>query len=92
MRRLTSSLLLLTVLVTVLASSLASPTASPSEKASQFADQAPERLVQYIRIDTQNPPGNETRGVAFIAQIFDAAGIELDVLHPAEILAKRDRS
>jgi acetylornithine deacetylase/succinyl-diaminopimelate desuccinylase-like protein len=52
--------------------------------ASPFADQAPQRLAEYIRIDTQNPPGNESRGVAFIAQIFDDAGIEYHSAESAE--------
>ena len=28
-----------------------------------------------LRIDTINPPGNESRAVAFLAKIFDAEGI-----------------
>jgi len=42
---------------------------------SEFADAAPERLSEYIQVNTQNPPGNETRGAEFFAAIFDAAGI-----------------
>ncbi len=33
------------------------------------------KLREYIRIDTSNPPGNESRGVAWYAKIFDAEGI-----------------
>ncbi len=33
------------------------------------------RLSAYIAVDTTNPPGNESRGAAFFAAIFDAAGI-----------------
>ena len=33
------------------------------------------RLAYYLRIDTINPPGNESRAVAFLAKIFDAEGI-----------------
>ena len=33
------------------------------------------RLADYLRIDTINPPGNESRAVAFLAKIFDAEGI-----------------
>jgi len=43
--------------------------------ASDFAAAAPERLSQYIRLNTTNPPGNEALGVAFFANLFDAAGI-----------------
>ncbi|MFU8813986.1 MAG: M20/M25/M40 family metallo-hydrolase [Pseudomonadales bacterium] len=41
----------------------------------RFASQAPERLAAYIRIDTTNPPGNESAGVAYLGAILDAAGI-----------------
>ncbi|MFK7914852.1 MAG: M20/M25/M40 family metallo-hydrolase [Pseudomonadales bacterium] len=46
--------------------------------AESFADQAPERLAEYLQIDTVNPPGNETRGVAFFARYLDAAGIRYE--------------
>lgn len=38
-------------------------------------DAALARLADYLRIDTINPPGNESRAVAFLAKIFDAEGI-----------------
>lgn len=50
-------------------------TAAPLHAASPFAEQAPERLAEYIRVDTTNPPGNETAGVEWLAAILDAAGI-----------------
>lgn len=37
--------------------------------------EAVELLSQYLQIDTTNPPGNEKRGVAFFARIFDKEGI-----------------
>ncbi|RPG45241.1 MAG: M20/M25/M40 family metallo-hydrolase [Gammaproteobacteria bacterium TMED134] len=48
-----------------------------------FAAQAAERLSQYIQVDTTNPPGNEGRGVAFLAQIFDQAGIQYETAESA---------
>jgi acetylornithine deacetylase/succinyl-diaminopimelate desuccinylase-like protein len=48
-----------------------------------LAEQAPERLAEYIRIDTTNPPGNETAGVAFLAGILDAAGIRYETAESA---------
>src|ERR1700683_2102307 len=33
------------------------------------------KLREYIRIDTSNPPGNESRGVAWYVKIFEAEGI-----------------
>ena len=40
-----------------------------------LGEQAVQRLVEYLRIDTTNPPGNEDRAVAFFAKIFDAEGV-----------------
>lgn len=41
-----------------------------------LADEAVAWLQQLIRIDTINPPGNESRAVDFYGDIFDAEGIE----------------
>ena len=38
-------------------------------------DQAVQLLVDYIRIDTTNPPGNEFRAAAFFQNIFQQEGI-----------------
>ncbi|HEX6259977.1 MAG TPA: M20/M25/M40 family metallo-hydrolase [Woeseiaceae bacterium] len=38
-------------------------------------DEAVSWLQEYLRIDTTNPPGNETSAVEFIAKILDAEGI-----------------
>lgn len=40
-----------------------------------MADQALAWLQQYIRIDTTNPPGNESRAVDFLGAILTAEGI-----------------
>ena len=40
-----------------------------------LGEQAVERLVEYLQIDTTNPPGNEDRAVAFFAKIFDDEGV-----------------
>ena len=42
-----------------------------------------ERLKSYIEVDTINPPGNETRGVAFFSKIFDEAGIAYETAESA---------
>jgi acetylornithine deacetylase/succinyl-diaminopimelate desuccinylase-like protein len=42
-----------------------------------------DRLKSYIETDTTNPPGNETRGVAFFAAIFDAEGISYETAESA---------
>ena len=40
-----------------------------------MSHEAVELLSQYLQIDTTNPPGNEKRGVAFFARIFEKEGI-----------------
>lgn len=40
-------------------------------------------LGEYVRIDTTNPPGNETRAAAFFKSIFDREGIESQVFESA---------
>ena len=48
-----------------------------------FVDVAPERLAAYIRVDTTNPPGNETRGVEFLGAILKEAGIPFEMAESA---------
>jgi acetylornithine deacetylase/succinyl-diaminopimelate desuccinylase-like protein len=40
------------------------------------AEEATSVLQRYIRVDTTNPPGNETRAADFLAEILHAEGIE----------------
>ena len=40
-----------------------------------YADQITERLQEYLRIDTINPPGNESRGVIYLGGLLEEAGI-----------------
>jgi acetylornithine deacetylase/succinyl-diaminopimelate desuccinylase-like protein len=49
--------------------------ASPLTHAQTLADEAVNWLQQFIRIDTINPPGNESRAVDFYGDILDAEGI-----------------
>ena len=46
-------------------------------------DEAVRWLQEYIRIDTINPPGNETRGAEFFARIFEQEGIEYETAESA---------
>ena len=39
------------------------------------SSQVAENLSGYLKVDTVNPPGNESRGVAYLAGILDAHGI-----------------
>jgi len=49
--------------------------AQPADELDKFAQQGVTRLSTYLQIDTINPPGNESRGVAFLSKLLDAAGI-----------------
>jgi acetylornithine deacetylase/succinyl-diaminopimelate desuccinylase-like protein len=42
--------------------------------------EAEDALVQYLRIDTSNPPGNETAGAKFLQQLLAKEGIETRLL------------
>lgn len=50
---------------------------------SALADEAVRRLQEYIRVDTTNPPGNESRGVEFFARIFEEEGIHYESVESA---------
>ena len=73
---------------TWIAGSVLLTAASPSHVSAQIdlaalQDEAVEWLQQYIRVNTVNPPGNETRGAEFFAEIFEAEGIEYEVVESA---------
>lgn len=57
--------------------------AAAADPRDTFARAAPERLAEYIRLNTTNPPGNEQLGVEFFAAIFDAAGIPYETAQSA---------
>lgn len=44
--------------------------------------EAEERLVAYLRIDTTNPPGNETAGAVFLRDLLVKEGIEARLVGP----------
>ena len=50
---------------------------------STYAVKAPDRLQNYIKIDTINPPGNESRGVKFLSAILEEAGISYETVESA---------
>jgi acetylornithine deacetylase/succinyl-diaminopimelate desuccinylase-like protein len=50
---------------------------------SALQDEAVQWLQEYIRLDTQNPPGNEILGAEFFAQIFEAEGIPFETAESA---------
>ena len=49
----------------------------------KYADEGVPRLSKYLQIDTINPPGNEQRGVEYLAEIFSAAGLEYETAESA---------
>ena len=53
------------------------------EKLAAYSDLAERWMVEYIQVDTTNPPGNEARAAAFFKRILDAEGIENKVLEVA---------
>ena len=48
-----------------------------------LGDEAVELTRQYLRIDTTNPPGNETPAAEFLAGILHDAGVETTTLESA---------
>ena len=46
--------------------------------AESLDDEAVSWLQNYLKIDTVNPPGNESRAVEYIANIFEQEGIEFN--------------
>ena len=48
-----------------------------------LGEEAVQRLQEYLRVNTINPPGNESRAVEFFARIFAAEGIEYETAESA---------
>ncbi len=48
-----------------------------------LADEAVQRVQEYLRVNTVNPPGNESRAVEYLARIFDAEGIPYETAESA---------
>src|SRR5438270_9359589 len=86
-----SGLCVLTLLITLFSSVSWLPAASqeastkaaalpsakiPQERLNQYSDLAVQWMQEYLRIDTTNPPGNETRAAEFFKKILDKEGIE----------------
>lgn len=70
-------------LITLLALSGSFSSGSSGASAQDYAAAAVTRLSEYIRVDTTNPPGNESRGVDYLAAIFDTAGIAYETAESA---------
>src|SRR5262245_65594790 len=46
-------------------------------------DEAVSLLRDYLQVNTTNPPGNETAGARFLAQVLDGAGIASETAESA---------
>ncbi|MGB1839638.1 MAG: M20/M25/M40 family metallo-hydrolase [Longimicrobiales bacterium] len=76
--------LLLTPLAIVLVTATSTPTRVHAQlDLEALQDEAVTWLQEYIRINTINPPGNETAGAEFFARIFEAEGIEYEMAESA---------
>ena len=69
--------------VLVCVSVLVAASASAQVGAAPLQDEAVTWLQAYLRVNTINPPGNETAGVQFFKAIFDAEGIAYDTAESA---------
>lgn len=49
----------------------------------RLEDEAVTRVQEYLRVNTVNPPGNETRGVEYLARLLAAEGIPYETVEPA---------
>jgi acetylornithine deacetylase/succinyl-diaminopimelate desuccinylase-like protein len=61
----------------------AAPAGAQQVDMQALQDEAVAWLQEYIRLDTQNPPGNEILGARFFAKIFDAEGIPYQIAESA---------
>lgn len=59
----------------VVAALLAGSIATGQSQWGAYQDESVGLLQKYLRIDTQNPPGNEERAAQFFHELFDGAGI-----------------
>src|SRR4030095_9882937 len=57
----------------------AAPAASPAVDWAKTNAELPRLFQALIRIDTQDPPGNETKAVNYIKQVLEAEGIPVTV-------------
>jgi acetylornithine deacetylase/succinyl-diaminopimelate desuccinylase-like protein len=71
-------------LLVVLATSIPAASAGAQEvDLAELQEDAVAWLQEYVRLDTQNPPGNEILGAEFFAEIFEAEGIPYEIAESA---------
>ena len=69
--------------LSILSITLGMPIWSAEVDLDQLGQEGVDRLQQYLRVDTINPPGNESRAVEFFARIFEAEGIAFETVESA---------
>jgi acetylornithine deacetylase/succinyl-diaminopimelate desuccinylase-like protein len=69
------------------AAAWAQTSGSPTAAERTIGDRARDYLTDLIRLDTSNPPGNETRVAQYLKRVADAEGIPCEVLgkNPARL-------
>ena len=79
------------VLAVLVASSVASPLAAqaPAIDYARLREETAQRLSEYIRINTSNPPGNELATARWLAGVLAKEGIRGMILDTAELGAGR---
>ena len=70
MKRRAAALVIVAMIVAPLYCRRATAEGEPAER------EAEDLLIQYLRIDTSNPPGNETAGARFLQQVLIKEGID----------------
>jgi acetylornithine deacetylase/succinyl-diaminopimelate desuccinylase-like protein len=68
----------------LLSTAIAQPANIPALNASQAQDEVRHFLADLIRIDTQDPPGNESRVAHYLEGMLKKAGIDSEILEPVE--------
>lgn len=71
--------------VAVLLSCIGAQTAAPAQTGplQRLEDEAVTRVQEYLRVNTVNPPGNESLGVEYLARLLAAEGIPYETAEPA---------
>jgi acetylornithine deacetylase/succinyl-diaminopimelate desuccinylase-like protein len=58
---------------------------APAIDFAKLRDEAAQRLTEYLRINTTNPPGNELAAARWLKEVLAREGIEGQILDTAEL-------
>ncbi|MBK89406.1 MAG: peptidase M20 [Gammaproteobacteria bacterium] len=70
-------------ILAVLCAGLGTTLATQAQSIDDYANDSIKRLSDYLKIDTINPPGNESRGVKYLGSLLDEAGIPYESVESA---------